>query len=287
MILSWVLCILNACVQPETGPVEIVSPLNNATFEGGKAILFEAAADEIKDRVAGVKWDFGDGTTAAAISATHAYDKKGKYNVTFTATDEYGEEYRAGLAVEITSCRFIKLDEEAVPLPDNATSWRMVLDNTTGLVWEVKNSRDCVEDYSNPSDSDNKYTWYDDNTETNGGDAGTPGDDTDTQDFIEALNDSLLGGHSDWRMSTCAELGSILDPARFNPAANTDYFPGTAPWYYWSATTYEDFTYAACHIYFMGTPAPGTSLLITTKNHYGMKDLYYHARAVRGADEDQ
>ncbi len=35
----------------------------------------------------------------------------------------------------------------------------MVLDNETNLIWEVKQNKDSVQDYGNPNDADNTYTW--------------------------------------------------------------------------------------------------------------------------------
>ena len=58
----------------------------------------------------------------------------------------------------------------------------MVRDNVTGLFWEVKTDDGSIHD------KDNTYTWYDSNPATNGGNAGTAGEGTDTEDFIEALN---------------------------------------------------------------------------------------------------
>ena len=83
---------------------------------------------------------------------------------------------------------YTKLDENGDELDDSATSWAMVRDNVTGLIWEVKQNKDDTPNYSNPHDADNTYTWYDSNPETNGGDPGTPGDGTDTEDFVQALN---------------------------------------------------------------------------------------------------
>ena len=64
---------------------------------------------------------------------------------------------------------YTKLDAVGNDLSDTATSWTMVRDNVTGLIWEVKTDDGSVHD------KDNKYTWYDRNPFTNGGDAGTPG----------------------------------------------------------------------------------------------------------------
>ena len=54
-----------------------------------------------------------------------------------------------------------------------AASWVMVRDNVTGLIWETKTSKNGGTNYSDPHDADNKYTWYDSNPATNGGNAGT------------------------------------------------------------------------------------------------------------------
>ncbi|MEI6261548.1 MAG: DUF1566 domain-containing protein [Deltaproteobacteria bacterium] len=105
---------------------------------------------------------------------------------------------------------YTKLDGSGNALLDSAESWVMVKDNVTGLVWEMKNNKDGKPDYSNPHDADNIYTWYDSNPATNGGDPGTPGAGTCTEDFIKALNDANYGGNNDWRLPTIKELGYIV-----------------------------------------------------------------------------
>jgi|LGVE01.1.fsa_nt_gb hypothetical protein len=122
---------------------------------------------------------------------------------------------------------FTKLDSQGNELPDSATEWVMVRDNVTGLIWEVKEQNDHVPEYLNPHDADNRYTWYDSNPETNGGNAGTPGDGTDTEDFINALNSENFGGFSDWRLPTIHELMSIVDYETYSPTIDTLYFPNT------------------------------------------------------------
>ncbi len=131
---------------------------------------------------------------------------------------------------------YTKLDTSGNDLPDDAASWVMVRDNVTGLIWEVKNNKDGSQDYTNPNDADNIYTWYDSNPATNGGYAGTPGEGTDTEDFINALNATNFGGHSDWRMPNNKDIHSIFD-YRYNNPVNPDYFPNTLQ-NYWSSTSY-------------------------------------------------
>ncbi len=116
---------------------------------------------------------------------------------------------------------YTKLDASGNDLPYSATSWAMVRDNVTGLIWEVKTDDGSVHDKAN------KYTWY---PATNGGNAGTPRDGTDTEDFINALNAENFGGHSDWRLPTIKELASI--------ARATGYFFLS---YCWTATTYPNY----------------------------------------------
>ena len=159
---------------------------------------------------------------------------------------------------------YTKLDGAGNDLPDSATSWIMVRDNVTELIWEVKTDDGSIHD------KDNKYTWYDSNPATNGGDAGTPGDGTDTEDFINALNGDNFGGHSDWRLPTIKELTTITDRGRVSPTINTGYFPNTMhPYEYWSSTT------------------AGTSGAWGVEFHYSYANVHpknysHYVRAVRG-----
>ncbi len=89
----------------------------------------------------------------------------------------YGQDAQYGPNLQ----SYTKLDASGDDLPDEATEWDMVRENVTGLTWEVKHSADSIQDYNNPHDADNRYTWYD-------GSTGTPGAGTDTQDFIAALH---------------------------------------------------------------------------------------------------
>jgi len=132
---------------------------------------------------------------------------------------------------------YTKLDAQGNDLSDDATEWVMVRDNVTGLIWEVKQAKDYVADYSNPHDADNKYTWYDSNPDTNGGDVGTPGDGTDTEDFINILNSEKFGGHSDWRLPRIKELASVKNLGLHNPAIDTKYFTNIISWLYCSSSS--------------------------------------------------
>ncbi len=127
----------------------------------------------------------------------------------------------------INPSSYTKLDENGNELPSDATVWAIIRDNNTGLLWEAKKNYNNVADYSNSHDADNVYTWYDSNPSTNGGVAGTPGNGTDTDDFIHLLNFAGFGGFSDWRLPTLKELRSIAVYSRSGPAITKAIFPYT------------------------------------------------------------
>ncbi|MBL7205034.1 MAG: DUF1566 domain-containing protein [Desulfobacteraceae bacterium] len=168
---------------------------------------------------------------------------------------------------------YTKLDADGNDLPDTAAEWVMVRDNVTELIWEVKRNKDGVKNYNDPYDADNTYTWYDPNPDTNGGDAGTSGNGTDTKDFLEALNDAQLGGYSDWRLPTVKELAYMIDYSIPwpEPKINATYFPNTVPSRYWSSTS---LSYGAKFAWYLAFGAGCRS------DFYKYGD--YYVRAVRG-----
>jgi len=168
---------------------------------------------------------------------------------------------------------YTKLDESGNALPDTATSWVMVRDNVTGIIWEVKTNDNGSYDFSNPHDADNRYTWYDPNPETNGGDPGVIpiGISSYTKQFLDAINGANFGGYSDWRLPTLKELRSIAIYGWRSPSININYFPNTKSSYFWSSTTYVG--------------SPGNAWLISFKDGNDFlngKSFNTYVRAVRG-----
>ncbi len=117
---------------------------------------------------------------------------------------------------------YTKLDVEGKPLADDATEWAMVLDNVTGLIWEVKQDKDGTQNYANPHDADNKYTWYDSTLDAENGQAGKFGEGKNTEEFIKKLNENKFGGFSDWRLPTIRELTSIVNKDTYEPSLYKD-----------------------------------------------------------------
>ena len=114
----------------------------------------------------------------------------------------------------INTPSYTKLNASGAALLDSATTWAMVRDNVSGLIWENKTDDDGIHD------KDTYYTWQ------------------ESQDtFIAQLNSSAFGGYTDWRLPTPQELYSITNLGTYNPAINTAYFPYLVATGYWSSTT--------------------------------------------------
>jgi hypothetical protein len=116
-----------------------------------------------------------------------------------------------------------------------------VLDRRTGLLWEVKLAAPGLRH------SDQTFSWYSDNGESNGGEAGLRGagdcvlGHCDTESYVAAVNAAGLCGRTDWRLPSRDEALTLLDPARIGQGATLDpaYFPETAAAEYWTATTFS------------------------------------------------
>ncbi len=101
---------------------------------------------------------------------------------------------------------FAKLDEQGHDLPEEASSWAMIRDNVTGLLWEVKTA----------TVGDDPLSWR------------------DAWDYVDGLT---LGGYGDWRLPTAGELHSIVNYGISHPALFEEYFMHIQPFCYWTSTT--------------------------------------------------
>ncbi len=155
---------------------------------------------------------------------------------------------------------FTKLDADGTGLPAGATHWSCVRDNVTGLTWEVK------ADDGGLRDKDWTYSWYDPNSSTNGGWAGSADDggdcfDTtrcDTSKYVADVNDQGLCGANDWRMASVDELLSIVSNDRTYPSIDEDYFPNTVSDIYWSSSPNSVYSRSDALDVFFSTGEMGT-----------------------------
>ncbi len=140
-----------------------------------------------------------------------------------------------------------------------------IKDNVTGLIWERKVTTvwtDPVDDseHFDLRHKDNRYTWYNSDPLTNGGNPGQqnggycgsggilptledpplpaqPVPSCDTQSYIAALNTYHLCGMTGWRLPTRSELRSLADYSKAlpGPLIDTGFFPNTEGKPYWSS----------------------------------------------------
>ena len=126
-----------------------------------------------------------------------------------------------------------------------------VLDEISGLMWEVKMPADGIPGNQGLHDGDDLFTWYNSNTKQNGGAIGDwnsklaqctgyvkgqPTTYCNTEEYLNRINRQGLCGFSDWRLPSRIELESLVHYGRTEPAINTQFFPGTANQFYWSAS---------------------------------------------------
>ena len=170
-----------------------------------------------------------------------------------------------------THSDYTKLDARGNKLPSSARSWACVLDNRSGLIWEVKT------DDGGARDKDNEYRWggkgvsdvalgrYEGNNqraELRWDGSGERYDDWNK--LITAANSEQLCGFSDWRVPDLYQLASLVrcrggsyknlddgcSGSYQRPTIDTDYFPNAQSSWYWSASPYAYYIDHAWLLYF-------------------------------------
>lgn len=131
-----------------------------------------------------------------------------------------------------------------------------VLDNVTGLMWELKTAdgglRDWNKTYTN-FDSTSSAQKMDGPAYVNPTQAEIDAA-TNTIGYVAAVNATNLCGFSDWRLPTADELKSIVDYGviAFVPTIDTIWFPKTPGWEYWSSSPDTSSSFAAWVVGYYG-----------------------------------
>ena len=173
-------------------------------------VLNDTGIDWSSDAASGSNSDCNPASTAQDChhgrDQTHNDDSDGRAGFSFTKLDNYGN-----------------------ALDASATSWSCVLDNVTGLIWEVKTND------GSRRDAHKTYRWG--GRTAMGEDSSNRSGDyyDDWHDLVNSANSETLCGSSAWRVPDVAELRSIVDYGRHSPSVDSNYFPNTAAGEYWSA----------------------------------------------------
>lgn len=111
-----------------------------------------------------------------------------------------------------------------------------VLDNASGLVWEVKT------DDNGPADKDWIYSWYDPSLVKQNFPVGYPDSGRcgskgrcDTLSYVADTNKRGLCGFRDWRLPTAEELEGLLRPEAQGAKIDGRFFPNTPAGYFWTS----------------------------------------------------
>ncbi len=169
---------------------------------------------------------------------------------------------------------FTKLDENGVPFENQfldyfTMPWTCVLDNVTGLVWEVKlpfgiHNKDLTYQWGGVSaigrDHPNREGPY---------------FDPSWNELVEGSNNESFCGFDDWRVPTVNELSSIVNHDTYVPAIDLTIFP------YWGQSGYP---------YWTASPVAGNSdvyayviSIINGNDDFSDRNQFNYVRLVRSA----
>lgn len=141
------------------------------------------------------------------------------------------------------SWQFVRIDAAGDRIPAEALpqAHHCVLDERTGLLWEVKQAEQGLHQ------RDHLYSWYHPDKDEHLGEPGLRGggecplEQCDTAAFVAAVNAAGLCGRNDWRMPSRDESLTILDPTLVGrgPTLHPDYFPTAVQGEFWTGTTFR------------------------------------------------
>lgn len=121
---------------------------------------------------------------------------------------------------------FTRLDSDGHVVGEEAETWQCVLDNITGLVWEIKTTDGGIHDQSHT------YRWGGASAFLN-----AAGDYySDWNVLVEVSRTEALCGFNDWRVPTVKELENLRFLKRSRPGLDRNFFSGAVSQLYWTAT---------------------------------------------------
>lgn len=106
----------------QTAP-RVIAVDGPTTVQAGESATFTAQTNEAEaTRPLTYRWNFGDGSSGTGLTAPHTYNRAGTYDVTFTASNEAGEDSRTR-TIEVTPApepaRIASVDASPNPVEEN------------------------------------------------------------------------------------------------------------------------------------------------------------------------
>ena len=90
---------IDSRLDPSTAPIARISA--PGSVQRGDEVTFDGSASTPADNLVSYAWDFGDGTTANAVSIRHVYDRTGTFIATLTVTDRDGRTNNATHQIQV------------------------------------------------------------------------------------------------------------------------------------------------------------------------------------------
>jgi len=88
-------------VDPTPTPPVVAPSVTPQSGTAGLVVQFDASASSDPDGIRGYVWDFGDGTSSAAASGRHRFDRPGVYEVSLRVVDSLGTAGAASVLVNV------------------------------------------------------------------------------------------------------------------------------------------------------------------------------------------
>lgn len=165
--------------------------------------------------------------TAASLSSSplndtgtvlYFTDENSDHNVATPSASFPGQDADFGLdknersATQGNGFKFVKLDQNGNKIDNTASQWSCVLDERSGLIWEVKSTDETSIQFKNRQlalEQNNVAPFFKDEDLAT---CKTKGDTVcTTQDYAEYINSIQLCGKSNWRLPRLHEVYNLID----------------------------------------------------------------------------
>lgn len=213
------------------------------------------------------------GITKCGDYAGLGWDKIHNNNLDCDSVDPQGDPVPSGQDAEfgrdaeladegdgLAGFSYTKIGLSGEELPVSATEWSCVRDNVSGLIWELKTSNSGLHNVND------RYNWYDSNSETNGGYSGDPDPFGDicygynlndaasfcnSEAYVKRVNAESYCGKRNWRVPSKKELRTLVNYSVYpGPILDPIFFPSQFSGEYLTSTTWASHNTNFWPVYF-------------------------------------